>query len=58
MTLLPVQSNWILGTNGMISSVSIDYGKDTVRTSPPKLFGYGLSWFVETPNDSDKKTPL
>ncbi|NJB71712.1 hypothetical protein GGR42_002174 [Saonia flava] len=58
MTLLPVQSNWVLGTNGSISSVNIDYVKDTVRNSPPKLFGYGLSWFSKTSNPVKKVKPL
>lgn len=58
MTLLPVQSNWVLGTNGLISSVNIDYGKDTLRASPPKLFGKGLSWFSKTSSLSKKGKPL
>ena len=58
MTLLSIQSNWILGTNGLISTVNIDYSKDTVRTSPPKLFGYGLSWFTRITNTSQKEIPL
>ena len=52
MTLLPIESSWILGTNGLISSVSKDFQKDTVSTSPPRLFGYGLSWFVQHRNDA------
>ena len=58
MTLLPVQSNWVLGTNGLISSVIIDYTKDTVRTSSPKPFGYGLSWFSKNSNSLKKEKPL
>lgn len=58
MTLLPIASNWVLGTNGIISSVSIDYGKDSVRTSPPKLFGYALSWFSKSSSLSKKEKPL
>ncbi len=58
MTLLPVESNWVIGTNGMISSINIDYSKDTIRSFPPKLFGYGLSWFSKTSNLSEKEKPL
>lgn len=58
MTLLPVQLNWVLGTNGIISSITLDFSEDTVRTSPPKLFGYGLSWFVRISNPSSKDIPL
>lgn len=58
MTLLPTQLNWVLGTNGMISSVNIDLSKDTIRTTPPKLFGYNLSWFARTPRVINKEPPL
>ena len=58
MTLLPIQLNWVLGTNGTISSVNIDLGKDTIRTTPPKLFGYNLSWFAKTPRVINMEPPL
>jgi len=58
MTLLPIQSNWVLGTNGTISSVNIDFAKDTIRTDFSKLFGYGLSWFAKTPTAINKEAPL
>lgn len=47
MTLLPTQLHWILGTNGLISSVSQNYNKDTVNASTPKPFKYEMSWFVQ-----------
>jgi len=58
MTLLPVQSHWILGTNGMISSASIDFVKDTINTYPPSLFRYRISWFARIPNNLDESNPL
>lgn len=58
MTLLPIESNWILGTNGIISSVSIDHGKDSVWASPPKLFGYELSWFSKQSSSPNDGKPL
>ena len=53
MSLLPIQYHWILGTNGLISSVSTDFTKDTVRAYPPSHFGYELSWFARISIDSD-----
>ncbi len=47
MTLLPIKSSWILGTNGYRSSVSEDHRKDTVASYPPEKFGYALNWFVK-----------
>lgn len=58
MTLIPSESSWILGTNGLISSISKDFRKDTVFTSDPKLFGYGLSWFVHKRDGSLEKVNL
>ncbi|MCB0490218.1 MAG: hypothetical protein KDC99_17190 [Cyclobacteriaceae bacterium] len=47
MTLMPTQLNWVLGTNGIISTINIDYQTDSVSTGSPRLFGYELSWFVD-----------
>jgi len=58
MTMLPIQSNWILGTNGTISSVGIDYARDTVYTSAPKQFRHPLKWYAKTPQDVSKSQPL
>lgn len=62
MTLLPIKSSWILGTNGYISSVSEDHRKDTVASYPPSRFGYALNWFVKhpekKPSSIDKDIPL
>ena len=58
MTLMPVQLNWILGTNGIISSANIDISQDSIRTSPPKLFGHGLSWFVKISSPNENGGPL
>lgn len=58
MNLLPIQSNWILGTNGTISSVNINYSEDTIKTDYSKSFGYGLSWFAKTPRTISKEPPL
>lgn len=58
MTLIPVKSNWVLGTNGTISSINIDLGKDSIRTSPPKPFRYSLSWFARTSKVIHKESPL
>lgn len=48
MTLLPNQLNWILGTNGMMSSFNIDYPQDTIFLNGPSLFKYETVWFVKT----------
>ncbi|WP_147374064.1 hypothetical protein [Flagellimonas lutimaris] len=53
MTLLPLQSHWVLGTNGMISSVSVDFSKNTAKAYPPSPFRYAMSWFAYIPNDSE-----
>lgn len=58
MTLLPVQSNWVLGTNGMINSLNINLSTDSVQTYKPKLFGLGLSWFTKTSHVVKKEIPL
>ena len=53
MTLLPIQSHWILGTNGTISSVGVNFAKDTVNSYPPSTFRYDISWFARVPNRSE-----
>lgn len=58
MTLMPSQSHWILSTNGLISTMSINYGKDTVSTSKPKPFRHDISWFTKKSNSSKKAKPL
>jgi len=51
MTLVPVKLNWILGTNGIISSINNDLVQDTTIVNPPRPFGYSLSWFVNLPDN-------
>ena len=58
MTLLPVQSNWVLGTNGMINSLNINLSTDSVQTYKPKPFGLGLSWFTKSSHALKKEIPL
>lgn len=47
MTLIPNQMNWILGTNGTISSVGLNYEKDTATAYDPSPFRYEIGWYVQ-----------
>ena len=58
MTALPSQSSWLLGTNGVISSVGVDHVKDSVKSYPPGPFRYGLSWFAQVPNKNWENTAI
>ncbi|TAI47584.1 hypothetical protein [Flagellimonas allohymeniacidonis] len=58
MTLLPIQSNWILSTNGLISNVSRDFNRDTTIAYPPSQFRYSLSWFAKVPDIPMDDVPL
>lgn len=62
MTPLPIQLSWLLGTNGTISSVDINYTENSSKTNPSRLFGRGTSWFIYGPstftNDSTEIVPL
>ncbi len=49
MILMVNQSSWVLGTNGLISSVGLNFVKDTAAAYPPGKFGFDLSWFVNKP---------
>ena len=58
MSLLAIKSSWILGTNGLISSVSEKLDEATQSTSPPKLFGYSISWFAKISGTITEELPL
>ncbi len=58
MNLLPTKLHWILGTNGTISSVNINFAKDTTTAQPPKPFRHGLSWYAKVSTDLPANEPL
>ncbi|MEM9000652.1 MAG: hypothetical protein AAGB24_10350 [Bacteroidota bacterium] len=58
MTALPSQSSWLFGTNGTISSVGVDFVKDSTASYPPSQFRHALSWYAEVPNNRWADTPV
>ena len=58
ITLMASKIHWILGTNGIISTMSNNYSQDTVNTSKPRQFRYDISWFTKNANSSKKAQPL
>ncbi len=44
---IPNETNWILSTNGLRSSMMVDKVRDTVINYAPETFGYPIMWFVK-----------
>lgn len=41
------ETNWILSSNGLRSSMMLDKVRDTVINYKPALFGYPIKWYVK-----------
>ncbi len=58
MSLIPIESRWILSTNGLRSSVGINFQGDTTQINPPSRVRFPISWYALIPESMESTSPL